>query len=103
MHRVILKSSGARFNGLVSDHINRNKLDNRRINLRVVTPHESNLNRCKLQKNNRSGFSGVHCDRGRWAAKLDIKGKRIYLGWFKEKMDAVEARKEAERRYYGQG
>jgi HNH endonuclease len=44
--------------GYVTDHINRNKLDDRRENLRFVTPSESEHNK-DLQKNNSSGYRGV--------------------------------------------
>jgi hypothetical protein len=46
MHRVILERHGAVFaEGLCTDHVNRDGLDNRLANLRVVTFHENNMNR----------------------------------------------------------
>jgi HNH endonuclease len=55
MHRLII---GAKPGDIV-DHINRDTLDNRRANLRVVTPAQSVWNRRLLISSNTSGFRGV--------------------------------------------
>lgn len=47
MHRILLKSP----KGIV-DHISRDKLDNRRQNLRIVTPKENTENRSKVEERN---------------------------------------------------
>lgn len=84
--------------GLVVDHINGNKLDNRRENLRVCTQQKNCLNRSGLNKNNTSGYCGViwRKDRNKWQARIMEFGKTKYLGCYKEKSLAIEARKEAE-------
>jgi len=52
-------------------------------------------------KSNKSGIPGVHQHvDGYWIARINFKGKRIYLGYFKEFDDAVKVRKEAEEKYY---
>ena len=56
MHKVVISSTVAP--GLVIDHINRNRLDNRRENLRVVTPSDNSQNR-DVSKNNTTGYVGV--------------------------------------------
>ena len=93
MHRVILKRMGKSFVGsVVSDHIDMNKLDNRRKNLRVVTPTNSNINR-KMPKS-KSGFLGVYesgC--GDWRVHIKRNAKVNYIGTFKTKEEAVNARK----------
>lgn len=74
------------------DHINRNKLDNRKCNLRLVTHQQNMFNRSK-QKNNKSGFKGVIFDkyRGKWMARCGLNGKTYHLGRFEWKKDALEA------------
>jgi hypothetical protein len=89
-------------NGLVTDHINRNKLDNRKENLRSVTKSLNAIN-SKLNNNNRSGVNGVYFDNftGKWRAELKKDYRKYTLGRYKLLKDALEARKCAERLYYG--
>lgn len=57
MHRLIMDCDN---NSLYVDHIHgeQSKYDNRKSNLRIVTPYQNSLNRAKL-KNNTSGTTGV--------------------------------------------
>lgn len=75
------------------DHINWNGLDNRMVNLRSVTRKQNGLNR-GLNKNNTSGAKGVILVDGKWQSYYCRK----YLGRFDRKDDAVQARREAEKR-----
>lgn len=79
MHRLLLKPS----EGLVVDHINRDKLDNRRDNLRIVSHSQNHLN-SGLFKHNTSGYKGVTWDkeRGKWKAQIKWNGKNKNLGLF---------------------
>lgn len=54
----------------------------------------------KISKNNTSGMTGVywHERHQRWRARIKHKGKEIYLGEYKNKADAIKARKYAEER-----
>lgn len=52
----------------------------------------------KVNKNNTSGYKGVFRKRDRWAACIQYKKKKYYLGSYDRLEDAVEARKEAENR-----
>lgn len=81
----------------VIDHINGIKTDNRIENLRDVSIAE-NCKNAAIPKRNSSGVSGVFwCDYARsWKAYIGISGKRKHLGYFKNKEDAVSARKAAE-------
>lgn len=74
------------------DHINRNRLDNRKSNLRLATRSQNLFNRPK-QKNNKSGFKGVTFDKYRlkWIAQCCLNGKLHHLGRFEWKKDAAEA------------
>ena len=70
MHRQILNTP----KGLESDHINRNKLDNRKENLRVATRSQNNMNR-KKRINCTSKYKGVswHKQRKKWQARTFSK------------------------------
>jgi len=82
------------------DHINRIKIDNRIINLNPVSNEENQRNR-KLNSNNKSGFIGVRiCNKtNKWLARITVKRKKIDLGLFDKKSDAVLARINAEKEY----
>lgn len=82
------------------DHVDGNGLNNRIENLRDVSRPENRKN-IKRTKANTSGFMGV-CwkpERKAWTAKIKINGKVIYLGTFKNKFHAAEARRAAERHH----
>jgi hypothetical protein len=93
MHRLINKTP----NGLDTDHINRNKLDNRRANLRSVSRANNNYNMLPSRAN-KSGVKGVCWDntRGLWRSYIGGSRNRTDLGRYKSFEDAVIARKEAE-------
>ena len=99
MHREILPAPA----GMDIDHINRNRLDNRKINLRIVT-HLINLTNREFKientsrkkyKTNTSGFKGVNLQKyGKyeyWRAYLYFKGKIINIGKFKSAEEAAKA------------
>lgn len=86
------------------DHYNRNKLDNRRCNLISCTIRENNANR-PAQTSNSSGIIGVYFNKLRlkWVAQInDSKNHCKSLGSFKQKDDAIKARLNAEKEYYGE-
>ncbi len=95
MHRIINKTPKS----MDTDHINRNKLDNTKENLRTVT-RQQNLRNVGLQKNNTSGMVGVQKAKNSWMARIKVNYKTIYLGCFLNKVEAIEARKKAEVKYY---
>ena len=55
-----------------------------------------------MVKTNTSGKTGVSFDksRGKWVAKIKLKGKNIYLGRYDKKEDAIKARLKAEEEYF---
>lgn len=79
------------------DHINHDKLDNRRTNLRMVSATISAVNR-KL-RNNSTGVRGVSKvkDRDYYEAYIGYKGKHIHLGVYKTIEEAKNARLKAEK------
>lgn len=85
------------------DHIfqvSRGVCDNRKTNLRLCT-HQENMENSSLYKNNNSGHAGVSFDKRNnvWVANISVKSKNIYLGVFKNKEEAIKARKEGEVKY----
>ena len=96
MHRLINKTP----NGLETDHINRNTLDNRRKNLRTVTRALNTFNRVG-QKNNTSGYKGISWEKDykKWGVYIWKNYKKIHLGYFNDILKANLARKKAERIY----
>lgn len=85
------------------DHINRDKNNNKKINLRVVVHSQNGKNRSR-QYNNKSGCTGVCFDNTtqKWRARITVDNKVVYLGYYKRLDDAIRVRKEAEVRYYGE-
>lgn len=79
------------------DHINRDRTDNRLINLREVTQAQNCQNR-PLQSNATSGVKGVTWNKvlHKWHARISLNGRRFHVGWFLTKDDAVKARLAAE-------
>jgi hypothetical protein len=85
------------------DHHNRNKLDNRRVNLIYCTQQE-NVRNSSIGKNNQSGFIGVYWSNQNngWVSQITMNKKTIYIGTFNDKQDAVISRLQAELNYYGE-
>lgn len=85
------------------DHINRNKTDNRKLNIRIVTNNLNGFN-TDLQINNTSGTTGVSYMKNinRWIAYIKYNYEHIYLGCFSKYDDAVIARRAAEMKYFGE-
>lgn len=71
------------------DHANRDKLDNRKENLRTATKRQNMYNRGS--SNNTSGFRGVVKVKNRWQAQISIERKNRYLGLFEHRADAAQA------------
>jgi hypothetical protein len=89
MHRLVYGDVPA---GLEVDHINRNKLDNRRANLRAVT-HNVNQRNAPGGRNNTSGYKGVSYDkaRGKWRAATKHNGRHILIGRYSTPQEASAA------------
>jgi HNH endonuclease/AP2 domain len=99
MHRTITNCP----KGLHVDHINGNRLDNRKANLRVVDAHFNHVN-VALSARNTSGSKGVDYrkDKKKWRARICIRGIQRNLGYFKTKEEAVVARIIAAKQYFGE-
>lgn len=99
LHRMIMGSP----DGLAIDHINRNLRDNRKSNLRVCTIQQNCMN-AKRSRNNTSGHTGVSYrpQRKSWRAYIMVDRKQIGLGHYPTKEEAIKARREGERKYFGE-
>lgn len=98
LHRVIANTPV----GLQADHINRDRLDNRRANLRNVSGSVNTMNQ-GLSPRNTSGHRGVTWDkaRGKWQSKTKHLGRWVYLGRFDTAEQAAEARAAYDREQRG--
>ena len=83
LHNLILPP----VQGQVVDHINRDPLDNRRANLRLVTPAQNAMNR--RSREGRSRFRGVSGHEGSWQCKLRIANQELRLGRYSDERDAA--------------
>lgn len=90
LHRRILQVDGV--SGVIVDHINGEKLDNRSENLRSVSASQSVWNRARFCSN-KSGFIGVcwHKRKKRFKSQIFSDGRCIFLGYFLTAEEAARA------------
>lgn len=86
LHRELLNAK----KGEIIDHIDGNKLNNTRDNLRICTQSQNLVNRPRLNKNNLSGYFGV-CKTSKkgWTMAIHPHRKSIILSGFKTKKEAA--------------
>lgn len=98
LHRLIM---GAAENEQV-DHINMDKTDNRRCNLRLASHAENQRNK-GLRADSTTGFKGVCFDKraGNYVAYINADGVRTYLGRFSDKYKAAKAYDKAAKELHG--
>jgi hypothetical protein len=100
MHRWLM--FGTESAQMVVDHRDRNKLNNRRTNLRLCTQSENSKN-SKIPKNNTSGAKGVSLDvNGRWRARIWKDMKEIRIGTFGTVEEAKTAYDNAAHKLHGE-
>lgn len=94
MHREMLGLGNGRTDKRECDHINRNRLDNRRSNLRVVTHKENGQNQgCNKRTNRSSKYRGVswHKATQKWWAYARIDGVLKSAGYYHDEEEAAAA------------
>lgn len=95
LHRLIMNAP----DGMVVDHIDGNKLNNHKCNLRICTQAENTRNR-GIASNSSTGVTGVRWNKINKTWRVMISDKNI--GSYKNFEDAVKARKQAEKEYFGE-
>lgn len=100
MHREIVNAP----TGYEVDHVNGNRLDNRRCNLRVCTCAE-NARNIKIRSNNTIGIQGVVKRREKlkkpFIASIQIDKTKIHLGYFSTIEEAQQSYIAASLKYHG--
>ncbi|MCC2485004.1 HNH endonuclease [Bacillus pacificus] len=91
IHRLIMEAK----EGELIDHINRNKLDNRKENLRIVTPQQNVTNQT---------FKGVTFNKfkEKYQARLQVNKKRKSLGYYDTQEEAIKAYQRAHAKAFGE-
>jgi hypothetical protein len=98
MHRMLLDPP----KGFMADHINGDRLDNRRCNLRVVNALQNAQNRKKNQ-NSRSMYKGVSwkVSNGKWQARIRVEKQQYHIGLYDTELEAAYAYNEAAKLQHG--
>lgn len=89
LHRLLINCP----DGMESDHINRNTLDNRKCNLRITTPMENKQNK-GFYKNNKSGHKYIHRNNysGLWIIEIKRNNIKTRIGSRKDLNEAIQIR-----------
>lgn len=88
----------------IVDHVNGNRLDNRKLNLRVVTAQQNAFNRARNKNKVSSIYKGVFWDKEKslWLSLIKLNGKSRHLGYFKSEVDAACAYNEKAKELFGE-
>ena len=100
LHRVLVNAAI----GTYVDHINGNRHDNRKSNLRIATNKE-NIRNSTLSKANTTGYKGVTIDRRKkkkYMSSITVNGKSIFLGYFDTAIEGALAYDKAAVAYFGE-
>ena len=91
------------------DHINHNRADNRRCNLRICTIQQNNRNTSKSTRNPKtSRFKGVSFDKSKshqknpWRAQYSMNSKKVHIGCFATEKEAALAYNKAVLEHFGE-
>lgn len=102
IHQVIaeIKYGEYESSNSIPDHLSRDTDDNRKCNI-ILKSNQRNSHNRGLSKVNTSGKTGVsyNKEKNMWTAYITVNYKTKYLGDYTDFNDAVNARKEAEKKY----
>lgn len=95
MHRQIISCP----KNMDVDHINHKTLDNTKNNLRICNRAQNRRNSKIMNK-----YKGItwHNQARQWMAQITVNYKHIYLGIFKNEIDAAKAYDKAAKKYHGE-
>lgn len=97
LHNCILGKSPK---GFLSDHINRDRLDNRTCNLRFITATDSIVN-TNIRKDNKSGYKGINWDSSRNSWRVAFTYKDVKINNYRKNIqDAIKLRLSLEEVYH---
>lgn len=95
LHREVMNLSHGKRDGLFVDHIDGNRLNNQRSNLRVCRGNSLNAQNRGANKNSTSSFRGVSKVGNKYKAAVKHQGKTTHIGYFKDEVEAGRAAQEA--------
>jgi len=98
MHKMLLREDG-----MITDHVSGNTLNNQKANLRLCTVSQNGVNR-RSGRNSTSKYLGVSwCkNRKKWLSTVTVNGKGKKLGSFDTALEAAIITNIAMRKYYGE-
>lgn len=96
MHREILNAP----KGAEVDHINGNKLDNRKCNLRLATSSQNKMNR-GARIDSPTGIKGVQRSGKKFTARIRANNINYYIGSYNTIEEAAKAYKDAAAKIHG--
>ena len=99
LHRMVIEPPDDMF----VDHIDGNKSNCRKSNLRICSQTDNNRN-VGVKSNNRCGYKGVYwaSDRGKWRTEITVDRKHIHIGSFETAEEAARAYDKCALFYFGE-
>lgn len=102
LHRFLLNLPDKyNYNDPIGEHINRDPLDNRKQNLRILPSNSENMLNKKIYKNNTSGYRGIRYKNNKWLVRLWYKKENVLCKKCTTLEEAIKIRQEHELKYFG--